>query len=331
MASASRFTSRYSLGAEAVLAGLVVFCPLALGGAPDVGALAPGGVGGGGVRAGGDWGPAPGPLAARCRWLAVPLLAGAALCLVQLLPLPSGLLGGVSPEAAALREFALVPLGLTSARPVSLDPPATWRELARYVAYALAFVAAVEVCRSRRSRRRLLATLAFTGAGVALLGLLHELLGLTLLFGVRAFAYARPPLVTPFGNPEPPGGLPRAGLHGGAGAGAQRRAAGAGCSSRRRRCCPGRGCSCRCLARGSSSSCWARWLLAGWALRERQGSRRAGARATAVGPGSRRAARARRDAGGGRATWRGRSWWRRPPARTAWRSCARAARWTCGR
>jgi tetratricopeptide (TPR) repeat protein len=201
MSSASRRTSRFSLGAEATLAVLVVLCPLALGGAatwvqwPLVGlaavAILLAGVGA--HRLG---------HALHVPLLAVPLVAGAALCAVQLLPLPTSMLGVVSPEASALREFALVPLGLSSARPVSLDPPATWRELARYLAYALAFVAAVEVCRSRRSRRRLLATLAITGAGVAVLGLLHALLGVTSLLGVRAYTHAQPPLVTPFGNPN---------------------------------------------------------------------------------------------------------------------------------
>jgi tetratricopeptide (TPR) repeat protein len=201
MSPASRRTSRFSLGAEAALAGLIVLCPLALGGAPTwvlwplVGlailAIALAGVG---ARRQGH--------ALHVPLLAVPLVAGAALCLVQLLPLPTALLEWVSPEAAALREFALAPLGLTSARPISLDPPATWRALAGYVAYTLAFVAAVEVCRSRRSRRRLLATLSFTGAAVTVIGLLHALLGLTELFGIHAYAHAQPPLLTPFGNPN---------------------------------------------------------------------------------------------------------------------------------
>jgi tetratricopeptide (TPR) repeat protein len=85
---------------------------------------------------------------------------------------------------------------------VSLDPSATWRELAKALAYALLFLAAVEVCRSRLSRRRLLATLAFTGAGVSLLGLVHQALGVTRLLGVLAYTHAQPPLVTPFGNPN---------------------------------------------------------------------------------------------------------------------------------
>lgn len=201
MASASRRTSRFSLGAEAALAGLIILCPLALGGAPTwvlwplvgLAAVAFTLAGVGARRLGHSL---------HVPLIAVPLVAGAGLCLLQLLPLPSGLLGWVSPEASALRDFALAPLGLTSARPVSLDPSATWRALAGSVAYALAFVAAVEVCRSRRSRRRLLATLAFTGAALTVIGLLHALLGVTQLFGLRAFAHAQPPLVTPFGNPN---------------------------------------------------------------------------------------------------------------------------------
>ncbi len=134
--------------------------------------------------------------------LALPLGVGALLCLLQLVPLPPGLLALLSPEAAGLRDFTLVPLGLEGPRPLSLDPPSTWRELARHLAYLLTFVATVQVCRSGRARRRLLSTLAFTGAGVASLGLLHSLLGLDRLLGVITFVLARPPLLTPFGNPN---------------------------------------------------------------------------------------------------------------------------------
>ncbi len=201
MSSASRRTSRFSLGAEVALGGLVVFSPLALGGAPTwvlwplVGLATVAGVlAAVGARRHGH--------ALHMPLVALPLVAGAVLCGVQLIPLPPGVLGWVSPEAAALREFALVPLGLESARPVSLDPPATWRELGKHLAYALVFLAAVEVSRSRRARRRLLSTLAFTGAGVVLVGLAHELLGVKSLLGLRPYVHAEPPLVTPFGNPN---------------------------------------------------------------------------------------------------------------------------------
>ncbi len=194
-------TSRYTHGAEAVLTVLLVLLPLALGSAPTWvhGPLV--------VLAGLAF-----VLACVGAWrqqrslhlplLALPLGAGALLCLLQLVPLPPGLLAVLSPEAAGLRDFVLVPLGLDGPRPLSMDPPATWRELARHLAYLLIFVAAVQVCRSGRARRRLLTTLAFTGAGVAVLGLLHALLGFDTLFGVIRFLHARPPLLTPFGNPN---------------------------------------------------------------------------------------------------------------------------------
>ncbi|HYO71571.1 MAG TPA: O-antigen ligase family protein [Archangium sp.] len=194
-------TSRYTLGAEAVLAVLLGGLPLSLGSAPTWvhGPLV--------VLAGLAF-----VLACVGAWrqqrslhlplLALPLGAGALLCLLQLVPLPPGLLAVLSPEAAGLRDFVLVPLGLDGPRPLSMDPPATWRELARHVAYLLTFVAAVQVCRSGRARRRLLSTLAFTGAAISVVGLLHALLGLDTLFGVLAFVHARPPLVTPFGNPN---------------------------------------------------------------------------------------------------------------------------------
>ncbi|XXF79129.1 O-antigen ligase family protein [Myxococcaceae bacterium GXIMD 01537] len=197
----SRRTSRYSLAAEAALAALVVFCPLALGGAPKwtlwplvllSGAAAV--LAAVGARRQGQLLHIP--------LLALPLFGGALLCAAQLVPLPPGALAALSPEAAALREYALVPLGLDAPRPLSLDPSATWRELARHVAYLLAFTAAVQVCRSRRARRRLLSVVALTGAGLAVLGLAHQLLGVTHLLGLRAFAHAQPPLVTPFGNPN---------------------------------------------------------------------------------------------------------------------------------
>lgn len=196
-----RRTSRFTVFAEVALAGLVVLGPLSLGGAARW-TLGPLVVLSGLAVALAAVGARRQGQSVRFPLLAVPLAGGALLCAAQLVPLPPGLLGAVSPEAAALREFALVPLGLEGWRPVSLDPPATWRELAKHVAYLLAFVAAVQVCRSRRSRQRLLAVLAFTGAGVAVVGLGHALFGEGSLFGLLPWVHAQPPLVTFFGNPN---------------------------------------------------------------------------------------------------------------------------------
>lgn len=201
MPRSHRSTSRYTLLAEVALAGLVVLGPVALGGAARW-VLGPLVALSGAAAVLAAVGAKRQGQSLRFPLLAVPLAAGAALCAAQLVPLPAGVLGLLSPEAGALREFALVPLGLEGARPVSLDPPATWRELAKHVAYLLAFLAAVQVCRSRGSRGRLLAAVAFTGAGVAVVGLGHALLGVHSLFGLMPWVDARPPLVSFFGNPN---------------------------------------------------------------------------------------------------------------------------------
>ncbi|GEL69082.1 hypothetical protein MVI01_08660 [Myxococcus virescens] len=201
MPRASRSASRFTLFAEAALAALVVVCPLALGGAAGW-LLGPLVLLSGAAAVLAAIGAKRQGQSLRVPLLAVPLAMGAGLCAVQLVPLPAGVLRLLSPEAAALREFALVPLGLERARPVSLDPSATWRELAKHLAYLLAFLATVQVTRSRGSRERLLAVVVFTGAGLTVVGLGHALLGVKSLFGLMLWMHARPTLVTPFGNPN---------------------------------------------------------------------------------------------------------------------------------
>lgn len=201
MAPGSHRVSRYTVYAEVALAALVLLGPVALGGAARWVSWPLGLLSGAaallavvGARRQGN--------TLRVPLLAAPLVGGVALCALQLVPLPPGLLSWVSPEAAALRADVLVPLGLTGWRPVSLEPSATWRELAKHLASLLTFVAAAQVCRARASRQRLLSALAFTGAAVAAVGLGHALFGVETLFGLRAYVHARPPLVTPFGNPN---------------------------------------------------------------------------------------------------------------------------------
>ncbi|RKH50766.1 polymerase [Corallococcus sp. AB050B] len=201
MAPGSHRVSRYTVYAEAALAALVMLGPVALGGAARWVAWPLVALSGAaavlafvGARRQGE--------TPRVPLLSAPLVGGLVLCALQLVPLPPALLAWVSPEAEALRADVLVPLGLTDWRPVSLEPSATWRELAKHGAYLLTFLAAVQVCRARASRQRLLAVLAFTGAAVATVGLGHALSGVDTLFGLRAYVHARPPLVTPFGNPN---------------------------------------------------------------------------------------------------------------------------------
>lgn len=188
--------------AEASLWAVVFFCPLALGSAPSwtlwplatLSGVAAVFACTGARRLG--------------RSLQIPMFAavlalGCILCLLQLIPLPRLLLDVSSPPAARLRDFALIPLGLSPLRPISLDPPATWRELAKGISYLCIFFAAVLVSRSRSgTRRRLLSAVAFSGVAVALIGYGHALVDAHALFGAHAYVTAQPPFLTTFGNPN---------------------------------------------------------------------------------------------------------------------------------
>jgi len=196
-----RRTALAPKAAEAALGALLFIAPLLLGGAPAWSLWPTGALAGAALAL------AAASAASQRHSLRVPLAAAlplgvAALCLLQLLPLPPWLLGFLSPRAAEVRDFALQPLGLDGWRPVSLDPPATWRELAKHLAYAAALVSAAEVARSRRARVRLLAALGLSGALVAAIGIGHKVANAQAVFGLYGFQAAVPPIVTPFGNPN---------------------------------------------------------------------------------------------------------------------------------
>jgi tetratricopeptide (TPR) repeat protein len=117
--------------------------------------------------------------------LLLALPAGLALvAALTLVPLPAGVLTLLSPVNAELRDFALVPLGLDAARPLTMDAPSTWRALARLLSLgALGFVS-LQLGRLHAARLRLLATVAATGALVAVVGFGHLIVGAESLFGV---------------------------------------------------------------------------------------------------------------------------------------------------
>lgn len=190
--------SRWWIGAEATLATVLVALPWCLGGAPawtlwvlvcgSSLALALWMVAGARNHRRWGWHPV----------LLVPLVP-IAVALAQLVPLPPALLGALSRPAAELREFALVPLGLTEWRPATLDAPATARSLARFIALGALLFVALELGRQPDVRRRLSMVIALSGAAISLCGLGHLLASADGLFGVYHF-YAPVPLLTPFGN-----------------------------------------------------------------------------------------------------------------------------------
>ena len=130
------------------------------------------------------------------------LLGALALCGSSSVPLPASLLEWVAPATAELRAFVLVPLGLPASGPISLDPPATWRELAKHAGYLAAFLAAAQIARAGQGRRMLLVGVAVPGIAVALVSLGHLLANAESLFGLYTFKQAAPPVLSPFGNPN---------------------------------------------------------------------------------------------------------------------------------
>lgn len=166
-----RARSWWTMAGAGALALLVVALPLLRGGVGDSGVAASLGLA---VLALGlsAHGAAALPLPA------AGLAAIVALLALQVTPLPPAW-HGISPAARALFDANLGPLGLyPAARPVSLDPPATWLELARACAGLAAFAAAWLIGRSQRRRRVLLLALPVAGLAVAAVVLGRPLAGL---------------------------------------------------------------------------------------------------------------------------------------------------------
>ncbi len=191
--------------AEGALALAVFFCPLALGTVPPwaIGIML------GLTLSSALW------LCWNERQSAFPLpLVGAALFGLSLfigaqcLPLPMALLRFLSPQAAGSYSFSLEGLPeLNGFHPLSLDGPATGRELAKALALAAAFFVAYQLASSRRSRLRLAICLAVSGLVIAAIGYGHRLLGLGQLFGRSIYDSATPRFVTTFGNSNNAAGL----------------------------------------------------------------------------------------------------------------------------
>lgn len=190
--------SRWWIAAEIGLAVALVALPWAFGGAPGwshwlLAALASAALvawAGGAAKNHRRWGFHP--------VLLLPLTV-AAFEVVQLVPLPPGLVAALSAPAGELRAFSLEPLGLTRWRPLSVDAPATLRALSRTISLGLLLFVARELGRVSGVRRRLLRVLVLSAVATAVCGFVHLLAGLDSLFGFVHFGgYA--PFLTPFGN-----------------------------------------------------------------------------------------------------------------------------------
>ena len=104
----------------------------------------------------------------------------------QIVPLPPAMVRVISPEADALFWLSLGPLGLyPGLRPLSLNPPATGRELAKSVAFLLTASAAALLARDARRRQLLLGGVAISGLAVASVGLVAALVNVAPLLQPR--------------------------------------------------------------------------------------------------------------------------------------------------
>ena len=130
------------------------------------------------------------------RWRVDRRLTGAAAAVLaaavlQLVPLPSGLLGTLSPAAQSFLEqydlgYSLaLQAGHAPAHPLSIDPVATLRFVMFFVMVCLLF-AGVRSLAAVSSLRFLVTTVTAVGGGVALIGLLQAGISSTRMYGIWA-------------------------------------------------------------------------------------------------------------------------------------------------
>lgn len=189
--------SRWQKGAEWVVLVMLVVAPLARGAVDTPVLLALAGAGAVAyallVRA--QW---QGEI--RLGWFALALFTVTLASALQLVPLPEPLLSVVAPTTRLVLEYSQGKDALSSWHPVSLDPSATARELAKALGWVAAFLVLQHRARSSpRARKRALTAVAGTATAVAVIGLGHFLVGAEALFGLFRYA-VEVPLLTTFGG-----------------------------------------------------------------------------------------------------------------------------------
>ena len=135
-------------------------------------------------------------LAAGTRGVAAVMALVAVAALVQLVPLPVGVVAHVSPHTATLvnQLDVRVAHGLVGTHSLSVDPSATWRALALFVCFGVT-VLGVARC-STRGALRLAWFISWLGMAVALIGVVQKPLYAGAIYGFWTPLMHR---VTPFG------------------------------------------------------------------------------------------------------------------------------------
>jgi O-antigen ligase/tetratricopeptide (TPR) repeat protein len=114
-------------------------------------------------------------------WAYLPIAVFLTLVLLQLAPLPSGVLALLSPNTAATKTRLLGDLSnaaeVLRRTTITFYGEATWRDLTRLLAVVAVFVVVVNMYQRLEPVRRLLATIAIVGGAMALLALAQDALG----------------------------------------------------------------------------------------------------------------------------------------------------------
>ena len=114
-------------------------------------------------------------------WVYAPLALFVLLIAVQLIPLPTSIVGAISPSTVAVKKDLLGDMPnsseLLKSMTISFYPNATKHDLRILFAVTAVFLVVVNVYRRADQVKRLLAAIAIVGAGVAALALTQDLLG----------------------------------------------------------------------------------------------------------------------------------------------------------
>ncbi len=99
------------------------------------------------------------------KFIFIPLALFALIAVIQILPLPEGLLAYISPKTAQFyRSFAVG--NHTGPMTISVNPGATLEELLKFLAYAAVFFVTIDYCKTVKQINRLLRAVVYMGAGL---------------------------------------------------------------------------------------------------------------------------------------------------------------------
>lgn len=145
------------------------------------------------------------------------------LTVLQLIPLPSGLLAVISPVSSALRDDGAALLETTPWHGATNDAPATLGQLVFFLTLLGLAIVALRLSTTERGRYRVLATVGALCGVTAVVTGIHKLFGIHALYGIYEPEHAQPQLMAPLLNNNSLACLMAAGAMLGVGLAAHRR------------------------------------------------------------------------------------------------------------